>query len=52
MPQDPLVLYVHGSGPRNSSMSWNELVLGVAGHYMIQPLVERYGGCMMVLKVS
>jgi hypothetical protein len=21
-------------------------------HYMIQPLVERYGGCMMVLKVS
>ena len=21
-------------------------------HYMIQPLVELYGGCMMVLKVS
>jgi hypothetical protein len=23
-----------------------------SGHYMIQPLVERYGDCMVVLKVS
>eukprot|EP01052_Picozoa_sp_SAG31_P034153 SAG31_NODE_3950_length_3724_cov_3.097655_1_plen_936_part_00 len=27
---DPLVLYVHGSGPRNSSMFWNGLVEEVA----------------------
>lgn len=29
-PSDPLILYVHGSGPRNSSMCWNELALDVA----------------------
>ena len=28
-PQDPLILYVHGSGPHNSSLWWNELVLAV-----------------------
>jgi len=27
---DPLILWVHGSGPRNSSMFWNEVVLDVA----------------------
>jgi len=26
VPSDPLVLYVHGSGPRNSSLQWNFLV--------------------------
>jgi predicted esterase len=28
-PASPLVLYVHGSGPRNSSMFWNNLVEAV-----------------------
>ena len=28
-PADPLVLYVHGSGPRNSSMFWNNMVEAV-----------------------
>eukprot|EP00746_Dinoflagellata_sp_MGD_P010397 gnl/MRDRNA2_/MRDRNA2_121442_c0_seq1.p1 gnl/MRDRNA2_/MRDRNA2_121442_c0~~gnl/MRDRNA2_/MRDRNA2_121442_c0_seq1.p1 ORF type:complete len:1077 (-),score=162.84 gnl/MRDRNA2_/MRDRNA2_121442_c0_seq1:201-3431(-) len=28
-PADPLILYVHGSGPKNSSMNWNNLVLDV-----------------------
>ena len=28
-PSNPLVLYVHGSGPRNSSMFWNDVVAGV-----------------------
>ena len=28
------------------------LWLEVPGHYMTQPLVELYGGCMVVLKVS
>jgi hypothetical protein len=27
---DPLMLYVHGSGPRNSSLQWNHVTLGVA----------------------
>ncbi len=27
---DPLLLYVHGSGPRNSSLQWNHVVLGIA----------------------
>lgn len=26
---DPLLLYIHGSGSRNSSMMWNELVLDI-----------------------
>ena len=26
--------------------------IGQDGHYMIQPLVELYGGCMVALKVS
>ena len=29
-PTDPLVLYVHGSGPRNSSLQWNFLVQQLA----------------------
>ncbi|CAK9018797.1 unnamed protein product [Durusdinium trenchii] len=29
-PKDPLILYVHGSGPCNSSMFWNKLVTDVA----------------------
>ena len=29
-PSDPLLLYVHGSGPRNSSLQWNVVSLGVA----------------------
>eukprot|EP00927_Polykrikos_kofoidii_P017135 TRINITY_DN17776_c1_g1_i1.p1 TRINITY_DN17776_c1_g1~~TRINITY_DN17776_c1_g1_i1.p1 ORF type:complete len:1160 (-),score=176.85 TRINITY_DN17776_c1_g1_i1:286-3390(-) len=28
-PSDPLILWVHGSGPRNSSMFWNEVVIDV-----------------------
>jgi predicted esterase len=28
-PSNPLVLYVHGSGPRNSSMFWNDVVTAV-----------------------
>lgn len=28
-PSKPLLLYVHGSGPRNSSMFWNEVVQAV-----------------------
>ena len=35
------------SDPRQWAV-WNEVVL----HYMTQPLVELYGGCMVVLKVS
>ena len=34
--------------PRNLAMG----ILTVERHYMIQPLVELYGGCMVVLKVS
>ena len=30
-PRDPLVLYVHGSGPRNSSLFWNTLVQQLTG---------------------
>jgi hypothetical protein len=33
-PASPLVLYVHGSGPRNSSMFWNNLVEAV---YALHP---------------
>ncbi|CAJ1372941.1 unnamed protein product [Effrenium voratum] len=29
-PKDPLILYVHGSGPHNSSNFWNKLVMDVA----------------------
>eukprot|EP00438_Fugacium_kawagutii_P022776 Skav228481 [mRNA] locus=scaffold1092:61890:85306:- [translate_table: standard] len=29
-PKDPLILYIHGSGPCNSSMFWNKLVMDVA----------------------
>ncbi len=29
-PSNPLVLYIHGSGPRNSSLQWNWLVYDVA----------------------
>lgn len=29
-PKDPLILYVHGSGPCNSSIFWNKLVMDVA----------------------
>ena len=31
-PNDPLILYVHGSGPDNSSLFWNCFVLDVAQH--------------------
>jgi hypothetical protein len=36
-PADPLILYVHGSGPRNSSLQWNFLVpqLRGAGFYHV-----------------
>lgn len=29
-PNDPLILYIHGSGPCNSSMMWNKLAVDVA----------------------
>uniref|UniRef100_A0A7S4SS63 Kinesin-like protein n=1 Tax=Alexandrium monilatum TaxID=311494 RepID=A0A7S4SS63_9DINO len=29
-PADPLILWVHGSGPSNSSMFWNEVIMDVA----------------------
>eukprot|EP00928_Gymnodinium_smaydae_P029107 TRINITY_DN22014_c0_g1_i1.p1 TRINITY_DN22014_c0_g1~~TRINITY_DN22014_c0_g1_i1.p1 ORF type:complete len:1108 (+),score=144.32 TRINITY_DN22014_c0_g1_i1:47-3370(+) len=29
-PSDPLILWVHGSGPKNSSMFWNNVVMDVA----------------------
>jgi hypothetical protein len=29
-----------------------DLAAGSFDHYMIQPLVELYGGCMVVLKIS
>jgi len=29
-PADPLILWVHGSGPQNSSMFWNEVIMDVA----------------------
>jgi len=29
-PNDPLILYIHGSGPCNSSMMWNKLAVNVA----------------------
>eukprot|EP00929_Paragymnodinium_shiwhaense_P120954 TRINITY_DN9303_c0_g1_i1.p1 TRINITY_DN9303_c0_g1~~TRINITY_DN9303_c0_g1_i1.p1 ORF type:complete len:1211 (+),score=127.57 TRINITY_DN9303_c0_g1_i1:324-3635(+) len=28
-PEDPLILYIHGSGPKNSSMTWNDLALDI-----------------------
>ncbi|KAK3236045.1 hypothetical protein CYMTET_53795 [Cymbomonas tetramitiformis] len=29
-PADPLLLYVHGSGPTNSSLTWNDFALDIA----------------------
>jgi hypothetical protein len=34
------------------TVSWCGITLLRLCHYMIQPLVELYGGCMVALKVS
>jgi len=43
-PRDPLILYVHGSGPRNSSLFWNFLVPQLApGFYHVAIDCPGYG---------
>jgi hypothetical protein len=43
-----------GTDPRTAAVVHGGVAVPAAGwrHYMIQPLVELYGGCMVVLKVS
>jgi hypothetical protein len=47
-----LVWEDHFDGDELNASAWNVLEQVHRGHYMIQPLVELYGGFMVVLKVS